>query len=301
MTRKNQSFYWFENCQIAFEQLKRRVIETLLLSYFSFELKTFLESNSFDYVSIEVLSQKENDDYIKSISYFFKTLFSAEWNYEIYDKKLLIIIRCFEQWRAELQSVEKSINVLTDHKSLKYFMMIKKFNKRQTRWAEFLAEFDFKIVYQSEKKNDKADSLLRRFENRSVNEADDRNKHMHQTFLSSEKVDSRILQKLNDIEEKNSELSLFYKVKITNQENSICVTIRNAIRNKKKFFDEMLLKKFKSVENILFFKKKLWVFEFDQLKFDIIKEIHHQSTSKHLNIRCTCKYLLKWYFWSQAK
>jgi hypothetical protein len=123
-------------------------------------LKTFLESNSFDYVSIEVLSQKENDDHIKSIIYFFKTLSFAECNYEIYDKELLTIIRCFEQWRAELESVEKSINVLTDHKSLEYFMIIKKLNKRQTKWAKFLAEFDFKITYQSKKRMIKRTHLL---------------------------------------------------------------------------------------------------------------------------------------------
>jgi hypothetical protein len=119
MTRKNQSFYWFENCQITFEQLKKRIIETFVLSYFSSELETFLESDSFDYVSIEILSQKEDDDHIKSVTYFFKTLSLAECNYEIYDKELLAIIRCFEQWRTELQSVKKFINVLTDHKSLK--------------------------------------------------------------------------------------------------------------------------------------------------------------------------------------
>jgi hypothetical protein len=194
MTRKNQSFYWFEDCQIAFEQLKKRIIETFVLSYFSFELKTFLESNSSDYVSIEILSQKENDDHIKSVIYFFKTLSFAECNYEIYDKELLTIIRCFEQWRAELQSVEKFINVLIDHKSLEHFMTIKKLNKRQTRWTEFLTEFDFKIAYQSEKKNDKTNSLTRRSEDRSVDESNDRNKHMHQIVLSSEKIDSRILQ-----------------------------------------------------------------------------------------------------------
>jgi hypothetical protein len=80
---------------------------------------------------------------------------------------------------------------------------------------------------------------------------------MHQIVLSSEKVDSRILQKLNDIEEENSELSLFEKVKLTNQEDSTCIAIRNAIRDRKKSFDEMLLKKFEMIENTLFFKKKL--------------------------------------------
>jgi predicted RND superfamily exporter protein len=189
--------------------------------------------------------------------------------------------------------MKKSINVLIDHKSLKYFMTIKKLHKSQTKWAEFLAEFDFKIAYQSKKKNDKANSLTRRLEDRSIDESNDRNKHMHRIVLSSEKVDSRILQKLNDIEEENSELSLFDRVKLANQKNSTCAAIRDAIRNKKKSFDEMLLKKFESIENILFFKKKLWVSEFNQLKLDIIKEIHDQSAAEHSDVRRTCKYLNK--------
>ncbi len=280
--------------------MKKRVIETSILSYFSFELKTFLESDSFDYVSIEVLSQKENDDLIKLITYFSKTLFSAECNYEIYDKKLLTIIKCFEQWRAKLQSMKISTNVLIDHKSLKYFMITKKLNKRQTKWAEFLVEFDFKIAYQSEKKNDKANSLIKRFEDQFIDESNDRNKHMHQTILSIEKVNSRIVQELNDTEE-HSELFLFDRVKTVNQKDSKCAKNRAAIQNKKKFFDEMLLKKFEIIENTLFFKKKLWISEFDQLKLNIIREIHDQSVSEHSDVRRICKYLHKWYYWSQAK
>ncbi len=103
LIRKNHLFSWIKNCQTTFNKLKKRVIETFVLSYFSFELKTFLELNSFDYVSIEVLSQKEDDDLIKSVIYFSKTLFSIECNYEIYDKELLAIIRCFEQWWVKLQ------------------------------------------------------------------------------------------------------------------------------------------------------------------------------------------------------
>jgi hypothetical protein len=63
----------------------------------------------------------------------------------------------------------------------------------------------------------------------------------------------------------------------------------------------MLLKKFEMIENILFFKKKLWVLESDQLKLNIIREIHDQFASEYSNIRRICKYLHKWYYWSQAK
>jgi hypothetical protein len=81
---------------------------------------------------------------------------------------------------------------------------------------------------------------------------------MHQTILSTEKIDSRIVQELNDTKENSMiDLSLFDRIKTVNQKDTTCVIIRDAIRNQKKFFDEMLLKKFESIEDILFFKKKL--------------------------------------------
>ncbi len=79
---------------------------------------------------------------------------------------------------------------------------------------------------------------------------------MHQTILSAEKVDLRIVQELNDTEE-NSELTLFDRVKTANQEDRTCTEIRKALQENKKSYDGMLLKRFKSVENTLFFKKKL--------------------------------------------
>jgi hypothetical protein len=124
--------------------------------------------------------------------------------------------------------------------------------------------------------------------------------HMHQTILSTKKVDSRIVQKLNNTE-KNSELILFDRVKTINQKNRTCIEIKKALQKNKKSYDEMLLKRFKLIGNTLFFKKKLWVFESNQLKLDIIKEIHDQFVSKHLNVRRICKYLHRWYYWSQAK
>jgi hypothetical protein len=81
---------------------------------------------------------------------------------------------------------------------------------------------------------------------------------MHQTILSAEKIDSRIVQELNDTKENSTtDLSLFDKVKTINQKNTTCIAIRDEIRVEKKFLNEMLLKKFELIENILFFKKKL--------------------------------------------
>jgi hypothetical protein len=257
LTKKKRLFVWNNACQKIFDELKKRVIEVSILSYFSFELKIFVESDSSNYVSTEVLSQKKRNELIKSITYFFKTLSSVKCNYEIYDKKLLTIIRCFEQWRAKLQSIESFINVLINHKSLKYFMITKKLNKRQTKWVEFFVEFDFKIAYQSDKKNDKADSLIKRSDDKSKNESNNKHKHMHQTLLTSEKMNSQILEKINDTEENNSELQLFDRIKTTNQTNTKCTVIKNALERNEKNWNEMLFKHFKNVKNILFYQDKL--------------------------------------------
>jgi ribosomal protein L39E len=73
------------------------------------------------------------------------------------------------------------------------------------------------------------------------------------------------------------------------------------LQENKKSYDEMLLKRFKSTEDTLFFKEKLWVFESNQLKLNIIKKIHDQSAAEHSDVRRTYKYLNKWYYWSQMK
>jgi len=69
-----------------------------------------------------VLSQYGDDGLLHPVAFFSKKHSPAECNYEIYDKELMAIVRTFEEWRAELQSVENPIQVLSDHKNLEYFM-----------------------------------------------------------------------------------------------------------------------------------------------------------------------------------
>jgi hypothetical protein len=49
----------------------------------------------------------------------------AEGNYKIYDKELLAIVCCFEQWRPELEGATHLIQVLSDYKNLQYFATTK--------------------------------------------------------------------------------------------------------------------------------------------------------------------------------
>ncbi len=148
ITRKNVSFVWSDACRRTFELLKRIIMKTSILTHFDLKKQTYIKSDSSNFVNVNVLFQMKKNDELHSVTFFSKNLVSTECNYEIYDKKLLTILRCFKQWRSELLFIKSNvlIKVLTNHKNLKYFMFTKQLNRRQSRWAQFLIDFHFIIV-----------------------------------------------------------------------------------------------------------------------------------------------------------
>lgn len=118
-----------------------------------------IESDASDFVTGRVMSQYDKSGILRPVAYVSKKHSPAECNYEIYDKKLMAIIRCFETWRPELEGSAFPIHVLSDHKNLEYFMTTNTLSRRQARWSEYLSRFNFKIVYQPGKMNGKADAL----------------------------------------------------------------------------------------------------------------------------------------------
>ncbi len=161
LTQKKIIFEWNEVCQIAFDHMKRRMIETSILRHFDQTRETILEIDSFDYVNDEVLSQYNDEEVLHSIVFYSKNMSSAECNYEIYDKELLIIIRAFEHWWLELKLTDIFIKMFIDHQALISLMKDKELSRRQMRWVQKLTDFNFKIMYWSDKQNIKIDALTR--------------------------------------------------------------------------------------------------------------------------------------------
>jgi hypothetical protein len=54
----------------------------------------------------------------------------AKYNYNIYNKEMLAIVRSLDQWRPELKSIIKKIQIFTNYKALKYFITIKQLIKQ---------------------------------------------------------------------------------------------------------------------------------------------------------------------------
>ena len=98
--KKDQKFIWTDDCQKAFDELKKQFTEEPVLMMPD-QTKPFqIETDASKYATGAVLTQLDSNGDRHPISFTFSP---AEQNYEIYDRELLAIIRALEEWRHYIQ------------------------------------------------------------------------------------------------------------------------------------------------------------------------------------------------------
>jgi hypothetical protein len=147
LTRKGVTFRWGVEEQAVFAAPQIAFTSAPVHRSFDHDRDGVVETEASDSVSAGVLSQFEDEGVLHPVAFFSKKHSPAECNYDIYDKELMAIVRAFEEWRPELQSVENPVKVLSDHKNLEYFTTTKLLNRRQARWSQFLSQFNFQNVF----------------------------------------------------------------------------------------------------------------------------------------------------------
>ena len=146
-TKKEQPFHWECEQREAFEKLKMKFILAPILASFNPERKIILKTNASDQALESCLSQPDAEGRLHPVAYRCRKFSGLELNYDVHDKELLAIVDAFEEWQAYLEGSRHLIVVYSDHKNLSYFTTTKKLNRRQVRWAELLASYDFQIHY----------------------------------------------------------------------------------------------------------------------------------------------------------
>jgi hypothetical protein len=94
------------------------------------------------------------------ICYESRKLKEHERHYATHDLELAAIVHALRKWRHYL--MEKKFELRTDHNDLKYLFDQPTLNARQSRWLEFLSEYDFDIKHIKGKENKVVDALNRR-------------------------------------------------------------------------------------------------------------------------------------------
>jgi hypothetical protein len=128
LLKKGQSWKWQDSHEKSFRALQKAFSIAPVFATYDYDRKTVLETDASDWASEEVLSQFDDKGTLKPVAYFSVKHSAAECNYEIYDKKLLAIIKCLEEWRSEFQGTNEFFGILTDYKNLEYFTTTKSLN-----------------------------------------------------------------------------------------------------------------------------------------------------------------------------
>ncbi len=193
LTRKNTSFVWNKICVQVFDNLKKQVSSISVLRHFNFKRQAILKIDASNYVKDEILSQYNDEKVLHSMIFYSKSMILAEINYHIYDKKLLVIIRCFKHWRLELKCTELLIQIFIDHQALKIFMKNKQLSRWQVNYLNILSKFNFQIIFRSGKMNTKVDALTR-MSLANVSESAQWLEDCFQTILTLNRVDVLLVE-----------------------------------------------------------------------------------------------------------
>ncbi len=294
LTQKKIIFEWNEVCQTAFNHMKKCMTETFILRHFDQTRDFILEIDSFDYVNDEVLFQYDDEDVLHSIVFYSKNMSFAECNYKIYDKKLLIIIWAFKHWWFKLKLTDISIKMFIDHQALISLMKDKELSKHQMRWVQKLADFNFKIMYQSDKQNIKIDALTRWADFMSRDLDDECIWYQRTTILTLNWM------KIADLK-KNNDQSIYKQILEINEINKNCMLLCKAIARDETQYEDIKLKNCQTQNEILYHDSQLWVSFNELLQMNLIREIHDQSSINHSEILRTVKIIKRNYYWSSMQ
>jgi hypothetical protein len=301
LIKKDVPFIFDESCKKAFAELKIQLLSAPVLAHYRPDRSTRVETDSSDGVVAAVLSQlNEMDNQWHPVAFFSKSMAPAECNYGIHDKEMLAIVRALQEYRAELEGLQRKerFDILTDHRALEYFMTKKALNSRQANWAEYLSRFHFMIRYRPGRTNAAADALSRREE--AVDSQNIAKKvFREQVLLPDACLDPEILEELNQetcqipvdviMAPMFQDLQLVDRVLQANRTDPTLALYRG----KAETDDE----DWTMQDGLVLFKGRLVVPEDDELKVALTDELHKQPSVAHPGKTKTKGLMKARYYW----
>ncbi len=159
LTEKTYTFAWSEECQSAFEELRRLLTSAPILAFPDLSEPFVLDTDASGTGIGAVLSQvRKGRECV--VAYASRILSKPERRYCTTRRELLAVVCFVRHFRPYLLGT--SFTVRTDHGSLKWLYSFKQPEGQLARWLEQLQEYNFQVVHRQGKQHGNADALSRR-------------------------------------------------------------------------------------------------------------------------------------------
>uniref|UniRef100_A0A5S6QV55 RNA-directed DNA polymerase n=1 Tax=Trichuris muris TaxID=70415 RepID=A0A5S6QV55_TRIMR len=153
LLREGTTFQWTNTCQIAFDDLKKRLTTAPFLTPPNFHRPFELMTDASDTGLGAVLEQQG-----RVVAFASRSLKRSERNYSAIEKECLGIVFALKSFRHYL--LGRPFTIFTDHAPLQW-LAAQKMEGRLARWALAIQEYDYVIKYRPGHINANADALSR--------------------------------------------------------------------------------------------------------------------------------------------
>jgi len=165
LLKKDTPWEWTERHEEAFQTLKERFINQVLLYSWNAEYRTRMKTDSSDVAHAVWIEQLQPDGQWQPILLASHKFKDAEKGWDGPDKELFAIVDALRRYRKWLTQPKHTLEIYSDHRNLSKFMftsnLLKSHDGRLGRWWQELSQANFEIQYTPGTENVEADWLSR--------------------------------------------------------------------------------------------------------------------------------------------
>jgi hypothetical protein len=214
LQKKGVKFNWTLDCEKIFQHLKQLLTSAPILR---------IANPNEDFI-VCIDSCKEGLGGVISqngfvICYESRKLNKHERHYATHDLELTAIVHALRKWRHYLMG--KSFEIRTNHNGMKYLIDQPTLNARQSKWLEFLSEYDFDIKHIKGKENKVSDALSRRVHELHVTTISMYQSYLKDIIIEATKSDLKYKELVEKLQGGNLQQKI-EEYKLDNDENLIC-------------------------------------------------------------------------------
>ena len=170
LTKKAIPWAWMKAQTKAFETLKMLMCMKPVLTQPQYNKPFILHTDASAYGMGTILLQKGDINpskplkpHLHPIAYYSATFTPTERNYNIYECKLLAVIKALQHWRPHLAWTLHPFMLITDHANLTFWKHPQKVNRCVAQWYRELQDYWFEIKHVPGKTHTTANFLSRPF------------------------------------------------------------------------------------------------------------------------------------------